>query len=343
MTVPLAAVIAFGMLQWGRSLERSAETAMQKNVLAEMLSQSAASKPTDFAFVDADGDLVADSPADVANHQNPETLIFSYIAEPLDEGTEGTEAKLAPWEELTASLSESTGKPVIAKHYQNVEKQLVALRAGEIHILGLGTGAAPLAVNSAGFTPLCTLAQADGTVGYKMVMLAAASSEIKTLANLKGRKVVFVRPTSNSGFKAALVHLYEQHGALPEQDYAWSFSLSHEDSIRAVLAGKADMAPVASDILAKLMKTGEVKPDEYRVLYESEAFPPAVLGCAHNLSPELVDALRNGMIDFDWTDTGLQAELGPTGASKFAPVNYKDDWANIRRIDTMVQSLAQRR
>ena len=32
----------------------------------------------------------------------------------------------------------------------------------------------------------------------------------------------------------------------------------------------------------------------------------------------------------------LQQELGTMGVTRFVPVNYKNDWANIRRIDQSI-------
>ena len=37
--------------------------------------------------------------------------------------------------------------------------------------------------------------------------------------------------------------------------------------------------------------------------------------------------------DFKWEGTGLEKEFGATEVTAFVPVNYKDDWSLIRRID----------
>ena len=39
------------------------------------------------------------------------------------------------------------------------------------------------------------------------------------------------------------------------------------------------------------------------------------------------------MLSFDMKGTSLEADFGSDGATKFVPVNYKNDWALIRRID----------
>jgi phosphonate transport system substrate-binding protein len=128
----------------------------------------------------------------------------------------------------------------------------------------------------------------------------------------------------------------DAHGLLPERDYQWSFSLDHEKSIRDVVEQKTDAAAIASDVLARLVNTGEVDKAAIATIYESESFPPATIGFAYNLKPELQDAIQQSMLGFDWSDTELQSEFGPMGAEKFVAVNYKDDWANIRRIERSI-------
>lgn len=342
VAIPIAALSAGLAFAYSSSMKRSAELELNRNVIATMLGaaeegpngEGAAAK---FEFVDADGDLVADSPAEEAL-LSPTELVFAYIAEELDEGEE---ANLQQWAELTEAISAATNLPVTAKHFEDAREQLQALRAGEVHIIGVSTGAAPKAVVNAGFVPLCSPADEQGEIGYNMVMLTKSESPIGKLSDLVGKRVAFVRPTSNSGCKAALLHLYEQAALLPERDYRWSFTFSHTDSITAVLDGAADVAPVASDILTKLAEQGVVAQDQLKILYESEAFPPAVIGCAYHLPPATIEAIQQAMVNLDWANTQLEQTLGKGGAIKFVAVNYKDDWAIIRRIDQAVANLAR--
>ena len=59
-----------------------------------------------------------------------------------------------------------------------------------------------IAVNCAGFVPFAIMAGKDGTFGYEMEIIVPADSAIKTPADIKGKKLAFTAPTSNSGFKA---------------------------------------------------------------------------------------------------------------------------------------------
>ena len=200
-------------------------------------------------FPDADGDMVADPPADAAKMIAPDTLVFSYVATTEEEGpSEDT------WKELFAAIKEKTGKEVKLAHYTTADEQTAALKKGELHIVGLNTGLVQSAVERDGFVPLCTLGREDGSWGYTMEFIVPAGSPIKKLEDIKGHKVIFTTVDSNSGCKAPLVLLKDKCNLLPERDYKFGFSLGHEESIKGIATKEKDydVAPVASDVLARM-------------------------------------------------------------------------------------------
>jgi phosphonate transport system substrate-binding protein len=193
------------------------------------------------------------------------------------------------------------------------------------------------AVEHFGFVPLCTMGKADGSWGYTMELIVPAGSPIKKLEDIKGHKVIFTTLDSNSGCKAPLV-LLKSKDLLPERDYQYGFSQDHRESIKRVADKEKgfDVAPVASDILAAMEENKKIDPSAVVSIYKSERFPPATFGYVYNLTPELRDGIRETMLKFEWKGTGLEKQFGPEGKEKFVPVNYKDDWANTRRIDQVI-------
>jgi phosphonate transport system substrate-binding protein len=159
---------------------------------------------------------------------------------------------------------------------------------------------------------------------------------------VKGRKVMFTRPDSNSGCKALVMYLRDEEEYLPERDYAWGFSTSHENSIAGVAAGEMDAAPVASDVLERMIDKGEVDGAKIRTVYESERFPPATIGYVFNLMPEIRTGVREVLLGYTLAGTGLEGQFG-ADSTKLVPIDYKHDWANARRIDQLVaQARTQR-
>jgi len=196
-------------------------------------------------------------------------------------------------------------------------------------------------VNADGFVPVCTLGRADGNYGYTMKIIVPADSDIQKVEDIRGHRMTFTRPRSNSGYKAALVLLMDDYHMQIERDYDWGFSYGHDNSIRRVASHEFEAAAVASDLLDRMVARGEIKADAIRSIYESEKFPPGAIGYAYNLMPELRTGICAVLLDFDWSGTGLEKEFGPAGATQFVPISYKDDWGNVRRVDTALAKARQ--
>ena len=331
------AIAAGGTSYVASNLQQEAEQDLVKRTVSNVFANMAGTNRLDDVYQDADGDLVADAPEQQALMAKPAELSFSFIA--------SEDPANAPdvWEAATKAIGDKTGLPVTYLRLEDSKTQLAALRGGSLHITAFSSGTVPTAVNQAGFVPLCTIGKtAEGDqaseFGYTMQFIVKADSPIKDLQGLRNRKIAFVRPRSNSGCKAAMILLWENHGLQPERDYSWYYSYSHNSSIDAVLTGKADAAPVASDILARMTAKEEVPADGFRVIYESERFPPVAFGCAYNLSSELRDKVQTALLELDWNGTKLAEEMSPGETKRFLPIVYKDDWANIRRVDQAASS-----
>lgn len=93
-------------------------------------------------FTDADGDLVADAPADPKDWIDPSTLVFAYT--PVEDPAVYSKV----WEEFIDHLAETTGKRVQFFPVQSNAAQLEAMRAGRLHVAGFNTGSNPLAVST---------------------------------------------------------------------------------------------------------------------------------------------------------------------------------------------------
>jgi phosphonate transport system substrate-binding protein len=278
-------------------------------------------------FDDADGDLVADAPKDPKKLMDPDVLMFSNIAgiHPKDE------AKV--WKKLCEDLAKATGKKVEYMPFAKIDEQLAALKAGRLHIAGLNTGAVPVAVDECGFVPICTLGRADGGFGYSMMLIVPAKSPIKSPADLRGRTIALKDVNSNSGFKAPIVTLLNEFGLRPTRDYDWVFTYEHDNSIRMTAKGECDAAAVASDLLAAAISRGDIKETDVRVIYKSNSFPPAAIGCPYNLRPELVAKIKSALLSCDWKQVGLTEQVIGGGATKFVPISYREAFAAVRQID----------
>ena len=321
MTLLLAALAAYNAYLWALPRPTHRATLMHMG-LAQPTTNTLLP-----AYTDADGDLVADAPADPAQLIDPDPLTFSYVA------SKEAEHYQRVWEPFVAHLAATTGRRVEYVAFSSNANQLKAVKEGKLHVCGLNTGSMPTAVNACGFVPAFTMGRTDGEAGYKMLIITPADSSIRGVPELRGHMIAFTSMGSNSGFKAPTVILMHDFGMEPERDYLWAFSFGHNQSIQGVATGRYEAAAVASDMLDRAVGRGDVKRESLRVLYESERFPMAGLGYVYNLKPGLVAKVREAFRSFDWKGTTLETEFAPTGVVKFIPLSYKDDFALVRRID----------
>jgi phosphonate transport system substrate-binding protein len=279
----------------------------------------------DKAYCDRDGDLVADAPADPKQLVNPSTIIFSYTP------VEDPAVYQKVWDGFLKHMEEVTGKKVVFFPVQSNAAQLEAMRSGRLHVAGVNTGGNPIAVNCAGFVPFAIMAGKDGTFGYEMEIIVPADSAIKTPADLKGKKVAFTSPTSNSGFKAPSAILKSEFNLEANRDFEPAFSGKHDNSVLGVANKDYDAAAVANEVMHRMFERKVVDPAKIRTIYKSETFPTTGYGYAHNLDPKLVEKIKEAFFTFQWEGSALKAEFKEQ--DRFTPITYKKDWSVIRKID----------
>ena len=280
----------------------------------------------DKAYCDRNGDLVADTPTDAKQLNNPSTLIFAYT--PVEDPAVYSKV----WDGFLRHLEKVTGKKVAFFPVQSNAAQLEAMRSGRLHIAGINTGGNPIAVNCAGFVPFAIMAGKDGRFGYEMEIIVPADSPIKTPADLKGKKLAFTSPTSNSGFKAPSAILKADFGLEAKKDFEPVFSGKHDNSVLGVANKDYDAASIANEVMHRMFDRKVVDRAKIRTIYKSETFPTTGYGHAHNLHPDLAAKIKQAFFTFNWEGSALKAEF--KGQDRFVPITYQKDWSVIRKIDT---------
>lgn len=277
----------------------------------------------DARYCDEDGDLVADQPKDPKAWQSPGTLIFSYT--PVEDPAVYENV----FGDFMAHLAKLTGKRVRWYPAESYAAQVEAMRSGRLHIAGVASGPTPYAVNLAGFVPIVAMARPDGSIGYKLALITHRDSPIKSVQDLKGKRVAHVAPSSNSGDLAPRA-LFKALGVEPGKDYEVLYSGKHDNSIMGVVNKDYDAAPIADTVMQRMQARGMFKPDVLRVVYESAPFPRTAFGVAHNLPPELKDKIKEAFLTYDFKKSRLATEF--KDVERFAEVHYRDAWRDVRTI-----------
>jgi phosphonate transport system substrate-binding protein len=228
-------------------------------------------------------------------------------------------------------MEKVTAKKVVFFPVQSNAAQIEAMRSGRLHVAGFNTGSNPIAVNCAGFVPVAIMGSQKGEFGYEMEIIVPADSAIKTPADLKGKKLAFTAPTSNSGFKAPSAILKADFNLEAERDFTPVFSGKHDNSVLGVANKDYDAASIANEVMKRMIERKVVDPAKIRTIYKSETFPTTGYGHAHNLAPKLVEKVKEAFFTFPWEGSALKAEFKEE--DRFVPITYKKDWSVIRKID----------
>lgn len=276
----------------------------------------------DTLYCDDNGDLVADLPKDPKKLKNPGTLVFTYT--PVEDPAV-YESIFRPF---TEHLSKCTGKRVVFYQVQSNAAEIEAMRSGRLHVGGFSTGPTNFAVNLAGAIPFAVKGDEKELQGYNLIMIVKKDSPLQKLSDLKGKKVAHTSPSSNSGNLAPRT-LFPPLGLVPDQDYKVVYSGKHDQSIKGVETGDYDAAPVASDVFKRMAERGQIKADDFRVIYRSEMFPTSSFAYAHDLEPTLRDKLLKCFYDYRFT---AEMKKAFDGADRFFPITYKKDWEIVRRV-----------
>ncbi len=289
---------------------------------------SASAHALDGRFKDADGDLVADAPADTKAQVDPSTIVFSYT--PVEDPA--VYAKV--WDDFIRHMEKTTGKKVQFFPVQSNAAQIEAMRAGRLHVAGFNSGAVPLAVNCAGFVPFAIMAGDKGEFGYEMEIITYPGSGITKMTDLKGRKLAFTAETSNSGYKAPVALLKSDYKLEAGKDYQTAFSGKHDNSILGVANKDYDAAAIANEVMHRMVDRGVVKKEQIVTIYKSQTFPTTGYGLVYNLKPELAKKVQDAFFTFNWKGTELEKEFVKQGVTKFAPITYQKNWDVVRKVDT---------
>jgi phosphonate transport system substrate-binding protein len=279
----------------------------------------------DKAYCDRNGDLTADPPSDPKKLLNPPTLIFAYTP------TEDPAVYQKAWDGFLKHLEKITGKKVVFFPVQSNAAQYEAMRSGRLHVAGVNAGGNATAVNCAGFVPFTMMAAPDNSFGYEMEIIVPADSPIKKPNDLKGHKIAFTDATSNSGFKAPSAILKADFNLEAKRDFEPVFSGKHDNSILGVVNKDYEAAAVANSVLNRMIDRKVFDPAKIRSIYKSETFPTTGYGTVYNLDPKLVESIKKAFFEFPWEGSALAAEFKKEG--KFIPIDYKKDWAVLRKID----------
>lgn len=225
---------------------------------------------------------------------------------------------------LAAYLSEKLGTKVkftILSRYGDIVDRFVS-REMDGAFFGIFTSV--LAQEKLGVEPVARPVNLDGTSTAQGYLFVRKDSGIKSVGDIKGKRMVFVDRATATGY-LFVVALLREAGITDLDGYfrEYYFTGSQDTAVFAVLDGKADVGAVKSRILNKLIEKDPLIKDEIRIIATSMNLPDTTL-CIKSSTPEaLKTRLKAVLLSMDEDEQGREV-LASMGILKFTGADKAD-------------------
>lgn len=286
-----------------------------------------------------------------ATRQSPKALPLKVLLIPADGGTEG--GTLADYQPIFNAISRSTGLTFDLKVAQSYGAVVEGMCNGAADIAFVGP-VTYLQARDRGCAELLAVAVKSGTSVYYAGLFARKDAPIRTIADLRGKRVAFGDVNSTSSFVFPLTMLMDA-GIDPAKDLAEvRMTGSHASSLAALLQGQVDAAALSFESYEKAVRENVAGVRDVKVIARSDPIPnpPLVVNTRlpattrerlraafHNIAkqpgitPEMIRGYGGGQVD------GYDAHFS---ADQFAPAARKMTMVSDALKSEILKKAAQR-
>jgi phosphonate transport system substrate-binding protein len=208
---------------------------------------------------------------------------------PADGGT--ATGTLADFKPLFDAITADSGLHFSLRVGSSYSAVVEAMKGGLIEIAWFGP-VAYVQAREAGAAELLAVSVRDGESSYYAGIFVRANAPIKTLVDLRGRRMSFGDINSTSSFSYQVAMLLEA-GLDPARDLSeLRITGSHAASLAALSSQLVDAACLSFNSYLRAVDAGSVRAEDYRVLARSEAIPNPPLAMSTALPKAIKQQLK---------------------------------------------------
>jgi len=259
-----------------------------------------------------------------AECENPDNLTFAIIP------TEETVAELQLYKPVTDRMAKLTGKKIeffMPTSYASVVEGMLSDFV-DVAVLGpysyvIASSKDPTIEVFATYAKRPGHLQEEGP-GYRGVLVSKKGSGLTTIESLRGKVVGLTDPGSTSGNLVPRVVFSEVVGEDIDKYFKKTvYTGSHELSTVAVYQGKVDAAFVASHRFDNVVDKGEVKLEDFNVLWSSPPIPQDPFVYRNTLCEDLKAKIRETFLGLK-DEPSARAFLDNVKSNTFVPMTSAD-------------------
>ncbi len=178
-------------------------------------------------------------------------------------------------------------------HFTPTNKDIVD-DIGQNHVQFAALGAVSFlqANTQYGVIPLVRGVNLEGKAEYQSVFVVAPKSKVKTITDVKGRRLAFGSRTSTQGHLIPRIELSKK-GISLEQLASSIYTGSHQNCANSVISNKSDICSM-QDTLAKVM----VNQGLLRIIHTSNYYPSSGIAANCDVPAEIVDKVKQALLNF---------------------------------------------
>jgi phosphonate transport system substrate-binding protein len=190
-------------------------------------------------------------------------------------------------------LSEATGYRFELYFIPKGESIVDTLGRGKVQFAAVGACTYIQAHAKYGVMPLARGLNAEGKAVYRSVIVVRPRSSIRTIHDLRNKRLALGDVTSTQGHLIPRIILAMQ-GLTLDDLKSFEYTGSHRNCANAVLAGRADACGMQDTMGMELAQEGLV-----RIIYTSKEYPSSGIAANRNVPPLVLAKVREALLNFD--------------------------------------------
>ena len=195
-------------------------------------------------------------------------------------------------------LSERLGVKVEAFTASNYIGVVEGLGSGSVDFGIIPPFSSLLAQKQSNAKPILTSKGKTGKPGYTAELYVRKDSGIKSLQDVKGKKVAFVDPSSSSGYIYPGAMLVEA-GLNLDKDISYQFSGGHDKSLQLLLNKDVDVIATFDGVEERYAKDFPQAKTDIQKLATSDMIPGVMVTVSSKMDKELQEKLEKALRDIE--------------------------------------------